>query len=50
MAAFISRRISRDDLPVDVGPVAPVPWQGVKARAVRYAFPVFKAIDRLGLT
>lgn len=49
-AGFLGETLSPDDLPLHVGPVAPIPWQPAKAEMAKFAFPAFKVADRLGFT
>ncbi len=50
-AEFVAESRSLDDVPLEVTEGArTVPWQGVKSFAGRCIFPVYKAMDRYGLT
>ena len=50
LGEFLAGRKSEAELPLPVTPLEPIPLQPIKALVGRYAFPVFKARDSLGLS
>jgi len=49
-ARYLSGNISIDDIPVQVGELEEIPFQGIQQYLGGYAFPVFKTIDALKLS
>ena len=50
MARYLCEEIAQDDLPVNVSAPRPIPFQRTKTFLGGFAFPVYQARDRLGLT
>lgn len=50
LGEFLAGMKDEAELPLPVTPPRPIPLQPLKALAARYAFPVFKAQDALGLS
>jgi len=48
---FLAGERTLDEVPLEVRKgAATIPWQGAKAVAGRFMYPVYKAMDRLGMT